>query len=42
MRKHELLIIDDEAGIRKLLEITLHTNDFKTKEAVDAKSGLII
>ncbi len=38
----EILIIDDEAQIRKLLEITLQTNDFRVKEASTAKSGLIM
>ena len=42
MNKTEILIIDDEAQIRKLLEITLQTFDFKIREAADAKSGLIM
>lgn len=37
----EILIIDDEAQIRKLLEITLQSNGYKTNEAVNAKDGLI-
>jgi two-component system KDP operon response regulator KdpE len=35
-----VLIIDDEAQIRKLLSITLRTNDFKVIEAINAKEGL--
>ena len=41
MNNAEILIIDDEVQIRKLLEITLHSNDFKVKEATTAKEGLI-
>ena len=37
----EILIIDDEAQIRKLLEITLQSNDYKVNEAATAKEGLI-
>jgi two-component system KDP operon response regulator KdpE len=36
----EILVIDDEVQIRKLLEITLHSNDFVVKEAETAKDGL--
>lgn len=36
-----ILIIDDEAPIRKLLEITLTANDFRSTAAVTAKEGLI-
>src|SRR4051812_40206400 len=42
MNAPEILIIDDEPQIRKLLEITLHTNGFKVKEASSAKSGLVM
>lgn len=42
MKAAEILIIDDEAQIRKLLEITLHTNDFRVKMASSAKEGLMI
>ena len=42
MNKAEILIIDDEPQIRKLLEITLQSNDFIVKEAVSAKEGLIM
>jgi two-component system, OmpR family, KDP operon response regulator KdpE len=42
MSKAEILIIDDEPQIRKLLEITLQTNQYLVKEAVSAKEGLIM
>jgi two-component system KDP operon response regulator KdpE len=35
-----ILVIDDEIQIRKLLEITLDSNDYKTIFAVNAKEGL--
>jgi two-component system KDP operon response regulator KdpE len=38
----EILIIDDEPQIRKLLEITLHSNDYAVKQAASAKEGLIM
>jgi len=37
-----ILIIDDEVQIRKLLEITLDSNDYKTIFAVNAKEGLLM
>ncbi len=37
----EILIIDDEAQIRKLLEIALESNDYKTIFAANAKEGLL-
>ena len=40
MNKAEILIIDDEAQIRKLLEITLQASDFKVAEAATAAEGL--
>jgi two-component system KDP operon response regulator KdpE len=40
MRNPEILIIDDEVQIQKLLEITLKTNDFNVTEAINAKEGL--
>ncbi|MCE3226131.1 MAG: Fis family transcriptional regulator [Bacteroidetes bacterium] len=40
MKLYEILVIDDEAQIRKLLEITLKTNDFKVTEAASAKEGI--
>jgi two-component system KDP operon response regulator KdpE len=36
----EILVVDDEVQIRKLLEITLESNDYKTIFAVNAKEGL--
>jgi two-component system, OmpR family, KDP operon response regulator KdpE len=39
--KPEILVIDDEGQIRKLLQITLQSNDYAVKEAVTAKDGLI-
>jgi two-component system KDP operon response regulator KdpE len=37
----EILVIDDEAQIRKLLEITLDSNGYKTFFAVNAKEGVL-
>jgi len=42
MNKAEILIIDDEPQMRKLLEITLQTNGFLVKLAATAKDGLIM
>jgi two-component system KDP operon response regulator KdpE len=42
MNKAEILIIDDEPQMRKLLEITLQTNGFLVKSAATAKNGLIM
>jgi two-component system KDP operon response regulator KdpE len=42
MNKPEILIIDDEPQIRKLLQITLESNDYSTNEATTAKEGLVI
>ncbi|HWR33549.1 MAG TPA: response regulator [Chitinophagaceae bacterium] len=42
MSKAEILIIDDEPQIRKLLEITLQSNGFLVKSATNAKEGLIM
>ena len=42
MTKAEILIIDDEPQIRKLLEITLISNGYLVKTAVSAKEGLIM
>ena len=41
MNKAEILIIDDEVQIRKLLEITLHSNNYQVTEAGTAKEGMI-
>ncbi|WP_281635318.1 response regulator [Flavobacterium marginilacus] len=37
----QILVIDDEVQIRKLLEITLDSNDYRTIFAVNAKEGLL-
>ena len=42
MIKPEILVIDDEAPIRKLLEITLESNDYKVWLATNAKEGLLM
>lgn len=41
MNSAEILVIDDEAQIRKLLEITLSSNGYKVNEAATAKDGII-
>ncbi|MEJ7678471.1 MAG: response regulator [Segetibacter sp.] len=41
MNNSEILIIDDEAQIRKLLQITLQSNEYAVNEASTAKEGLI-
>lgn len=41
MNKAEILIIDDEPQIRKLLTITLENNDYKVIQAETGKEGLI-
>ena len=38
----EILVIDDEAQIRKLLNITLESNDYKVKESINAREGLLM
>lgn len=38
----EILVIDDEAQIRKLLNITLESNDYKVKDASNAREGLLM
>lgn len=40
MNSGEILVIDDEAQIRKLLRITLQSNDYAVKEAATAKEGI--
>lgn len=42
MNKVEILIIDDEPQIRRLLEITLQSNGYLSKSASSAKEGLIM
>jgi two-component system, OmpR family, KDP operon response regulator KdpE len=41
MDKADILIIDDEAQMRKLLEITLESNDYKVSYAVTGKDGIL-
>jgi two-component system KDP operon response regulator KdpE len=41
MNNVTVLIIDDEAAIRKLLTITLESNEYKVSEAATAKEGLV-
>ena len=41
MNNAQILIIDDEAQIRKLLEITLQSNNYTVNEATNARDGLI-
>ncbi len=42
MNKPEILIIDDEPQIRKLLQINLEYNDYKVIQAENGKQGLIL
>lgn len=42
MKKAEILIIDDEVQIRKLLRITLESNDYLVKEAESGKQGIAL
>ncbi|OYU83119.1 MAG: DNA-binding response regulator [Flavobacterium sp. BFFFF2] len=42
MNKSEILIIDDEPQIRKLLEITLESNGYKIWQAETGKAGIIL
>jgi two-component system KDP operon response regulator KdpE len=42
MTKAEILVIDDEVQIRKLLQITLQSNDYLVKEAATAKQGSVM
>lgn len=42
MNKAAVLIIDDEPQIRKLLEITLQSNDYAVVQAATAKEGLAL
>ena len=42
MNKAEILIIDDEPQIRKLLEITLQSSGYISRSASSAKEGLIM
>ena len=40
MNKAEILVVDDEASIRKLLEITLTTHEYKVIVAQNGREGL--
>lgn len=42
MSKAEILIIDDEPQIRKLLQISLESNGYKVVQAASGKEGMII
>jgi two-component system KDP operon response regulator KdpE len=42
MNKPEILIIDDEPQIRKLLEINLESNDYKVRQASTGQEGMIM
>lgn len=42
MIKPEILVIDDEVQMRRLLEITLQTNGYTPRLAASAKDGLIM
>lgn len=42
MNRAEILIIDDEPQIRKLLEIALESNDFIVRQAENAKRGILL
>ncbi len=37
---HRILIVEDQADIRKLIRMTLEFGDFEIQEAVDGESGL--
>jgi two-component system KDP operon response regulator KdpE len=40
--KAQILVIDDEPQIRKLLQINLESNDYKVIQAINAKEGLAL
>jgi two-component system KDP operon response regulator KdpE len=42
MNKAEILVIDDEEQIQKLLEITLKANNYTVTQAATAKEGIIM
>ena len=42
MNKAEILIIDDEIEMQRLLEITLESSDYKVTKAMRAREGLIM
>src|SRR4030042_1958014 len=39
--ENNILVIDDEVQIRRLLEITLNLNGYKVSEAATAKEGIV-
>ncbi|PBQ30613.1 DNA-binding response regulator [Sphingobacteriaceae bacterium] len=41
MNRPEILVIDDEEQIQKLLKITLQTNDFVVSSALNASEGML-
>lgn len=42
MNKAEILIIDDEPQIRKLLQINLESNEYKVIQAINGKEGITL
>ena len=42
MNNASILVIDDEAQIRKLLRITLESNDYKVTLASSAREGKVL
>lgn len=42
MNRAEILIIDDEPQIRKLLQINLESNDYKVIQATNGKEGILL
>jgi two-component system, OmpR family, KDP operon response regulator KdpE len=42
VNKAEILVIDDEPQMRKLLEITLQSNQYLVRQAANARDGLIM
>ncbi|MFD2433325.1 hypothetical protein ACFSO9_07025 [Mesonia maritima] len=41
MHKTEILVIEDEAQIRKLLQINLESNGYQVKQAPTGEEGII-
>ena len=41
MNNPEILIVDDEVQIRKMLTITLQSNDYRVSEAINAKEAIV-
>lgn len=42
MNKAEILVIDDEPAIQKLLEITLESNGYKVVQATNGRDGIVM